>query len=67
MKKGILITVIVAACACALTVVCMADGKGIETMEMTEDGLGSVESSGKTEGKTLVVYFSVPETDGIDA
>lgn len=69
MKKGIIITGILAIFACAVTAYCWATGRessSIGTTEtMSEQQVESIANAGN--GKSLVVYFSVPETDGVDA
>lgn len=69
MKKGIVTTGMLAILACAVTAYCWAAGRENSTNEITE-----TVSEQRTEsvanpvgGKSLVVYFSVPETDGVDA
>ena len=69
MKKGIITTGILAILACAVTAYCWAAGRennSKETMEtVSEQPIESIANAGN--GKSLVVYFSVPETDGVDA
>ena len=69
MKKGIITTGILAILACAVTAYCWAAGRennSKETMEtVSEQQIESIANAGN--GKSLVVYFSVPETDGVDA
>lgn len=69
MKKGIITTGILAIFACAVTVYCWAAECENSTKETTETVSGqqieSIANAGN--GKSLVVYFSVPETDGVDA
>ena len=69
MKKGIITTGILAILACAVTSYCWAAGRENSTNETTEtvseQRIESIANAGN--GKSLVVYFSVPETDGVDA
>lgn len=69
MKKGIITTGILAILACAVTAYCWAAGRENSTNETTEtvseQRIESIANAGN--GKSLVVYFSVPETDGVDA
>lgn len=69
MKKGIITTGILAILACAVTAYCWAAGRENSTNETTEtvseQQIESIANAGN--GKSLVVYFSVPETDGVDA
>lgn len=69
MKNGIITTGILAILACAVTAYCWAAGRENSTNEITETVLEqqieSIADAGN--GKSLVVYFSVPETDGVDA
>lgn len=69
MKKGIVTTGILAILACAMTAYCWAAGRENNSKETTETVSGQqTESIANTgNGKSLVVYFSVPETDGVDA
>lgn len=69
MKKGIITTGILAILACAVTAYCWAAGHENSTNEtaetVSERQIESIANAGY--GKSLVVYFSVPETDGVDA
>ena len=69
MKKGIITTGILAILACAVTAYCWAAGRENSSNETTEtvseQQIESIADAGN--GKSLVVYFSVPETDGVDA
>lgn len=69
MKKGIITTGILAIFACAVTAYCWAAGCENSPKEATgiasEQQIESIANAGN--GKSLVVYFSVPETDGVDA
>lgn len=69
MKKGIITTEILAILACAVTAYCWATGRENNSKETTEtvseQPIESIANAGN--GKSLVVYFSVPETDGVDA
>lgn len=71
MKKGIITAGILAITACTIAIYCRAAGS-----ETTSEDAGTAQSlSGQqvksvaegVKGKALVVYFSVPETDGVDA
>lgn len=70
MKKGIMTAGVLAIITCTVTVYCRAIGS-----ETLSEGMNTVQSlSGQqvksvtegAKGKALVVYFSVPETDGVD-
>jgi len=69
MKKGIITTGILVILVCAVTAYCWAAGRENSTNETTEteseQQIESIANAGN--GKSLVVYFSVPETDGVDA
>ena len=69
MKKGIITTGILAILACAMTAYCWAAERENSLKETTEKvsekQIESIANAGN--GKSLVVYFSVPETDGVDA
>lgn len=69
MKKGIITTGILAILACAVTAYCWAAGRENSANETTETvsepQIESIADAGN--GKSLVIYFSVPETDGVDA
>lgn len=70
MKKRILTAGTLAIIACAITAYCWAAGQENNSNEATkgtvlEQQQKSVAVASK--GKSLVVYFSVPETDGVDA
>lgn len=71
MKKGIITAGVLAIIACTITVYCRAIG-GETVLEdiNTAQSLSGQQVKSVTEGakgKALVVYFSVPETDGVDA
>lgn len=54
--------------ACTVTVCCLAVGRDRMPAETIGAAEQPVPTIGKTtKGKSLVVYFSVPETDGVDA
>lgn len=71
MKKGIITASVLVVIVCMITAYCWAAGN--ETVSenasmaqsLSEQQVKSVSQSVK--GKALVVYFSVPETDGVDA
>lgn len=71
MKKGILAAGVLAVAACTLTMYCRA--VGCETRSEGENVPRSVSdrpvgaAAEGIRGRSLVVYFSVPETDGVDA
>lgn len=69
MKKGVITAAALAIIACAAIVYCRAAGDENSSNETpatsSEQSIRSVADAG--EGKPLVVYFSVPETDGVDA
>lgn len=69
MKKGMMVAGVLAITACAATVYCWAGGRGKLSEETTEavseQPMESVADA--SERKVLVAYFSVPETDGVDA
>lgn len=71
MKKGIITAGILAIIACAVTAYCWAAGHENISKETTvtetasKQQIESVANAGNR--KSLVVYFSVPETDGVDA
>lgn len=71
MKKGIIATSILVITACMITVYCWAAGnKNVSeniNAAQTSSGQQANTISQSAKGKALVVYFSVPETDGIDA
>ena len=71
MKKGIILTGALAIIACAVTAYCRATGR-----ESVSEEQGAAQAApeqpaepvaSEIKGKSLVVYFSVPETDGVDA
>ena len=70
MKKGIMTAGVLVIMACAVTAYCWAAGHGNSSKEtimetVSKQQMKSVADAGN--GKSLVVYFSVPETDGVDA
>lgn len=71
MKKGIITVSVLAVIACTITAYCRAAGNEIvsenanQVQSLSEQQAKSTPQS--TKGKALVVYFSVPETDGVDA
>ena len=69
MKKGMMATGVLAVLACAVAAYCWAAGRGNSSEETTEtvseQQMEPIADTGN--GKSLVVYFSVPETDGVDA
>ncbi len=67
MKKGFVTAGILAIIACAVTAYCRASGRGNTPAGpvVSEQPVESVANA--SGGKSLVVYFSVPETDGTDA
>ena len=72
MKKVIITVIALAAIACVITVgYCMTtdnekvQGETAAEQETTQQQVTKVTNKGN--GKSLVVYFSVPETDGVDA
>lgn len=68
MKKGIMTIGVLALAACALTAYCGAAGRADRPEETTTaDAEPERRTLPAPAGKTLVVYFSVPETDGADA
>lgn len=71
MKKSRITVAIVAIIACAMTITyCTAKRKAVTdeagNMAAVSPASGQVVADG-VDKKTLVVYFSVPETDGVDA
>ena len=71
MKKGIIIAGILAVVVCAAVAYCRTAGCGeasatAHPSQTVSDRPARTIEAG-TEGKSLVVYFSVPETDGADA
>ncbi len=71
MKKGIITTSVLAIIACMITVYCWATGNESvsENINATQapSGQQAKTTIQSAKGKALVVYFSVPETDGVDA
>ena len=71
MKKGIITAGVLATIACMITVYCRAIGSETVSEDInTVQSLSGQQVKSVTEGakgKALVVYFSVPETDGVDA
>ena len=71
MKKGIITVSVLAVIACTITAYCRAAGNEIvsenanQVQSLSEQQVKSTPQS--TKGKALVVYFSVPETDDVDA
>lgn len=71
MKKGIITMSVLAIIACTITAYCWAAGN--ETVSerayvaQSPSGQQVKSTSQNAKGKSLVVYFSVPETDGVDA
>lgn len=71
MKKGIITMSVLAIIACTITVYCWAVGnetvseRAYVAQSLSEQQVKSTSQNAK--GKSLVVYFSVPETDGVDA
>lgn len=70
MKKGIITAGILAIIVCAITAYCRADGNKTISGETAATESPSTQQADYitdgTQGKALVVYFSVPETDGVD-
>lgn len=71
MKKGIITASVLVAIACMITGYCWAAGNETVSenvsMEQSLSDQQVKSASQSTEGKALIVYFSVPETDGVDA
>lgn len=71
MKKGIVAAGATAIITCAITAYCLAAGRATASEESGATQAVSEQPTaitvGKAKGKSLVVYFSVPETDGVDA
>lgn len=71
MKKGIIAVGTLAIIACMITAYCRATGNKTVTESISAaqslSGKQAESTSPNAKGKTLVVYFSVPETDGVDA
>lgn len=71
MKKGIIAAGATAIIACAITAYCLAAGRASASEEsgamQTVSERPTATTVVKGKGKSLVVYFSVPETDGVDA
>ena len=71
MKKGIITTGALVIVACAVATYCWTTGRESISEEKHVTQTVPVQSVkpvvNETVGKTLVVYFSVPETDGVDA
>ncbi len=71
MKKGIITMSVLAIIACTITVYCWAVGsetvseRAYVAQSLSRQQVKSTSQNAK--GKSLVVYFSVPETDGVDA
>lgn len=67
MKKGIITTGVLTIVACTIAAYCWAAGN--ETLLENHDLVPKQQeaTSQNTKRKALVVYFSVPETDGVDA
>ncbi|MDO4172373.1 MAG: flavodoxin [Prevotellaceae bacterium] len=70
-KKGIIAAAVLVVSACIVIVYCWASGGDDAPEEagamraVSEQRVRTV--AGGAEGKSLIVYFSVPETDGVDA
>lgn len=71
MKKGIITAGVLAIIACTVTAYCWAAGNetASESANTAQPLSGQQvrSTSQSAKGKVLVVYFSVPETDGVDA
>lgn len=69
MKKGVMTAGILAIAACAAAAYCRAarDGNGSKETTGTVSEQRAESGANPVGGKSLVVYFSVPETDGVDA
>lgn len=70
MKKGIITTGIPVIIACAATAYCWASGHENNSKETTTETASKQQMNlvaDARHGKSLVAYFSVPETDGMDA
>lgn len=70
MKKTIVLTVCIAAAAvCAIAAYNRAAGSDTSASgePATQEGTAAVNGTAGKSGKVLVAYFSVPETDGVDA
>ena len=71
MKKGIITMSVLAIIACTITAYCWAAGNESvsESTNVAQSLSGQhvKSTSQNAKGKSLVVYFSVPETDGVDA
>lgn len=71
MKKGIIMAGALTIIACAIAAYCRATGH--ESIPEKQSAMQTAPEQpaesvvGKAKGKSLVVYFSVPETDGVDA
>jgi len=69
MKKGIIAASTSAVFVCAIAAYCLAAGQATVSEEPSATQTVSEQPTKVTtdKGKSLVVYFSVPETDGVDA
>ena len=71
MKKGIITMSVLAIIACTITAYCWAAGnESVSESTNVAQSLSGQQvksTSQNAKGKALVVYFSVPETDGVDA
>lgn len=68
MKKGIITAGVIAIAACTTaTAYCWTTGKVSIEEEAIEATTAPETVASASNGKSLVVYFSVPETDGVDA
>lgn len=67
MRKRILTASLLAIIACTVTAYCWAMGNETISENTSIEQSLSEQPSLNAKGKALVVYFSVPETDGVDA
>lgn len=67
MRKRILTASLLAIIACTVTAYCWATGNETTPENTSIEQSLSDQPSLNAKGKALVVYFSVPETDGVDA
>lgn len=67
MRKRILTASLLTIIACTVTAYCWAMGNETTSENTSIEKSLSDQSSLNAKGKALVVYFSVPETDGVDA
>ena len=67
MKKGYFISGTLAIALCVIVLCAFAANESADVSEATATGQQAATTVPRSGGKVLVAYFSVPETDGVDA